>query len=455
MLTKLSIRIRLTVVFAGVMAIVLLALGAFVYERVGSSLNSSVNRDLDVRADDISALTHRAATGDGRDFGGAEGVAQLLTPTGKVARATPDVGTRPLLTPAQVLAVHGGPLRFELSSLPGFGEGHWRVLARPVSDVPGAEIAVVAASLEPREEALDHLFVELLLGGAAALLLASAAGYGLAAAALRPVEAMSRKAAAISLRGDDKRLPVPPTGDEIAKLGERLNEMLARIEAAFAHERRFLADASHELQTPLAILRAELELALRRPRSREELEDVVRSAQEETNRLGKLAEDLLVVARSDQGALPVSVATVGADELLRGVAERFARRATEEGRTLSTETPAGLELVCDPVRIGQALANLIDNSLRYGGGSITLAAIPRGDMVELHVRDDGGGFPAAFLPRAFERFSRAGDARSSTGSGLGLAIVQAIAMAHGGSAAAANRGGGGSDVWLALPRQAV
>jgi signal transduction histidine kinase len=365
------------------------------------------------------------------------------------------VGSRSLLTPAQLLAARSGSLRFELASLPGFGEGHWRVLARPVSDVPGAEIAVVAASLEPREEALDHLFVELLVGGAAALLLASAAGYGLAAAALRPVEAMSRKAAAISLRGDDKRLPVPPTGDEIAKLGERLNEMLARIEAAFAHERRFLADASHELQTPLAILRAELELALRRPRSREELEDVVRSAQEETNRLGTLAEDLLVVARSDQGALPVSVATVGADELLQGVAERFARRATEEGRTLSTETPAGLELVCDPVRIGQALANLIDNSLRYGGGSITLAAIPRGDMVELHVRDDGGGFPAAFLPRAFERFSRAGDARSSSGSGLGLAIVQAIAMAHGGSAAAANRGGGGSDVWLALPRQAV
>ena len=455
MLTRLSIRIRLTVVFAGVMAIVLLALGAFVYERVGSSLNSSVNRDLDVRADDVSALTHRAATADGHDFGGAEGVAQLLTPAGKVARTTPDVGSHSLLTPAQLLAARSGPLRFELAALPGFGEGHWRVLARPVSDVPGAEIAVVAASLEPREEALDHLFVELLVGGAAALLLASVAGYGLAAAALRPVEAMSRKAAAISLRGDDKRLPVPPTGDEIAKLGERLNEMLARIEAAFAHERRFLADASHELQTPLAILRAELELALRRPRSREELEDVVRSAQEETNRLGTLAEDLLVVARSDQGALPVSVATVGADELLRGVAERFARRATEEGRTLSTETPAGLELVCDPVRIGQALANLIDNSLRYGGGSITLAAIPRGDMVELHVRDDGGGFPAAFLPRAFERFSRAGDARSSSGSGLGLAIVQAIAMAHGGSAAAANRGGGGSDVWLALPRQAV
>jgi two-component system OmpR family sensor kinase len=456
MLRRLSIRIRLTLVFAGVMAIVLLALGAFVYERVGSSLSDSVNRDLQVRSDDVTTLTHRSATRDAHDFGGAEGVAQLLTAQGGVVRTTPLLGDRRLLSKAQIAAAaRGGSLRFEVPALPGFGEGSWRLLARPVSSAPGSDVAVVAASLEPREEALNHLFVQLMLGGAAALLLASAAGYGLAAAALRPVDAMSGKAAAISLRGDDKRLPVPPTGDEIAKLGTRLNEMLARIEAAFAHERRFLADASHELQTPLAILKAELELALRRPRSRQELEDVVRSAQEEANRLGRLAEDLLVVARSDQGALPVSVSTVSAQELLEGVAERFARRASEERRPIVTRGAAGLELVCDPVRIGQALANLIDNSLRYGAGEITLAATPRGDIVELHVRDDGGGFPAAFLPRAFERFSRANDTRSGSGSGLGLAIVQAIALAHGGSATAENRGGGGSDVWLALPRQAV
>ena len=122
---------------------------------------------------------------------------------------------------------------------------------------------------------------------------------------------------------------MPRAGDEIAKLGTRLNEMLARLETAFAHERRFLADASHELQTPLAILRAELEIALRRPRSREELEEVVRSAQEETNRLGQLAEDLLVVARADQGALPVHLTTIDADDLLASVAERFERRARD------------------------------------------------------------------------------------------------------------------------------
>jgi two-component system OmpR family sensor kinase len=453
-LKRLSIRIRLTVLFAGVMTVVLLAIGGFVYERVGSSLSASLNNDLRVRADDVSA-PRDGNHGDARDFGGAEGVAQLLAGSGRVLRGTPALAGRSLLTRAELASARLGPTFIDRSVPPAFGSGRWRLLAEPVSDRPGAEIAVVAASLRPREEALDHLLAQLLLAGAAALLLASVAGYALAAAALRPVEEMSRRAAAISLQGGDKRLPVPETGDEIAKLGMRLNEMLARMETAFSHERRFLADASHELQTPLAILRAELEIALRRPRSREELEDVVRSAQEEANRLGQLAEDLLVVARSDQGALPVSLSTIRADDLLASVAERFTRRALDAGRSITTETSPRLELVCDPVRIGQALGNLIDNSLRYGAGDITLLASRRSSVVELHVRDDGGGFPAAFLPRAFERFSRADDVRAAPGSGLGLAIVQAIARAHGGDATVANRPGGGSDVWLALPRAAV
>jgi two-component system OmpR family sensor kinase len=442
------------VLFAVVMTVVLLAIGGFVYERVGSSLSTSLNNDLRVRADDVSA-PRDGNHGDARDFGGAEGVAQLLAGSGRVLRGTPALGGRSLLTGAELAAARLGPTFIDRSVPPAFGSGRWRLLAEPVSDKPGAEIAVVAASLRPREEALDHLLAQLLLAGVAALLLASVAGYALAAAALRPVEEMSRRAAAISLQGGDKRLPVPETGDEIAKLGMRLNEMLARMETAFSHERRFLADASHELQTPLAILRAELEIALRRPRSREELEDVVRSAQEEANRLGKLAEDLLVVARSDQGALPVSLSTIRADDLLASVAERFTRRALDAGRAITTETSPRLELVCDPVRIGQALGNLIDNSLRYGAGDITLLASRRSSVVELHVRDDGGGFPAAFLPRAFERFSRADDVRSAPGSGLGLAIVLAIARAHGGDANVANRPGGGSDVWLALPRAIV
>ena len=291
-----------------------------------------------------------------------------------VVRATEALGTTSLLTPRQFAAATRGPIFVNIHPPAAFGDEQWRLLARPVSSGSGTRIAIVAASLKPREEALQELLVQLLLAGAAALVLASIAGYWIAAAALRPVEEMSRRAAAISLQGGDKRLPVPQTGDEIAKLGERLNEMLARLDTAFASERRFLADASHELQTPLAILRAELEIALRRPRSREELEEVLRSAQEETNRLGRLAEDLLVVARSDQGALPVSLSTIQAGDLLSSVAERFARRAYDAERSIEVEAGHNLELLCDPIRIGQALDNLIDNSLRYGAGTITLAA---------------------------------------------------------------------------------
>jgi two-component system OmpR family sensor kinase len=455
LLSRLSIRIRLTVLFAGVMAVVLLAIGGFVYERVGSSLTTSLNNDLRVRADDVSAATRQGQSEEARDFGGAEGVAQLLSADGRVLRATQALADTPLLTPLELTMAQAGPVFVNQHAPAAFGDVRWRLLARPVSDGPGTSVAIVAASLRPRAEALRELLVQLLLAGAAALVLASIAGYSIAAAALRPVEDMSRRAAAISLQGGDKRLPVPRTGDEIAKLGSRLNEMLERLETAFSHERRFLADASHELQTPLAILRAELEIALRRPRSREELEEVVRSAQEETNRLGRLAEDLLVVARADQGALPVRLSSIHADDLLASVAERYEARARDGDRPIVLEAAPNLELLCDPIRIGQALDNMIDNSLRYGAGAITLTASRGASVIELHVRDDGGGFPAAFLPRAFDRFSRADEVRSGPGSGLGLAIVQAIARAHGGEATVANRPDGGSDVWLALPRQAT
>jgi signal transduction histidine kinase len=456
MLSGLPIRIRLTLVFAVVIAIVFLGTGSFVYLRVGSSLSRSVNQDLHARADDVVGLAGRPTrSADPREFAGGEGVAQLIGSDGRVLRTTPPLGSRPLLSPAELVRARRRAILVERAALPGFGEGRWRLLATPAQARGGPAVAVVAASLEPREEALQHLLVQLLFGGAVALLLASLAGYALASAALRPVEAMSRKAAAISLRGDQQRLPVPATHDEIAHLGERLNEMLARIEAAFAHERRFLADASHELRTPLAILQAELELALRRPRSRAALEEVLHSAKEETDRLTQLAEDLLVVAGFDQGAMPMRLSPHPAEQILHGVAERFDGRAREAGRRIVIRSPEELELLCDPIRVGQALANLVDNALRYGGGDVTISALEQNGHVELHVSDDGEGFPAGFLAYAFERFSRADEARSSAGNGLGLAIVEAIAHAHGGSAGAENRHCGGSDVWLALPKEAA
>ncbi len=229
--------------------------------------------------------------------------------------------------------------------------------------------------------------------------------------------------------------------------------MLERLDAGLERERRFAADASHELRTPLALLKAELELALRQPRSASELEEALRSASVETDRLVQLAEDLLLVSRADQGRLPIRREELDVDELLSSAAGRFQRRAADEGRPIQAQTADGLVLPGDSARLGQALANLVDNALRYGAGTVELAARDRDGTVELHVTDEGAGFDADFLPHAFERFSRHDEARGRGGTGLGLAIVDAIARGHGGSAHAANRGGGGADVWLSLPKR--
>jgi signal transduction histidine kinase len=258
-----------------------------------------------------------------------------------------------------------------------------------------------------------------------------------ATGALRPVEAMRRRAAAISGNRTGERLPVPQSADELARLGETLNQMLDRLETALVRERTFVADASHELRTPLAILKTEIDLALRRGRSPEELRAALESAGEETDRLVRLAEDLLVIARVDQGRLPLRPEELDVTELLVTVAARFGVQA---------EPARGVTVRGDRARLEQALGNLVDNAQRHGRGEVRLSATARAGTVELHVIDEGDGLPPDFAPHAFERFTRADGARGRGGAGLGLAIVAAIANSHGGSAHA-----NGGDVWIQLP----
>ena len=302
-----------------------------------------------------------------------------------------------------------------------------------------------------RNEALRDLLELLLLSGPVALILASLAAYGVAAAALRPVEAMRARATTISTAEPDERLPVPPTDDEVARLGVTLNEMLERLGEALEHERAFVADASHELRTPLTILRTELDLALAEGRSPAELRAALSSAAEETDRLIQLTEGLLTIAQTERGELPLRVEPMELRETLEGVRRRYARRAEEEERMISLRGEP-LELSADRLRVEQAVGNVIDNALRYGSGDVSVSFAAAGDaMVEIHIDDRGPGFSPDFLPRAFERFSRPSAARQDDGgSGLGLAIVRTIARAHGGEAHAANTGGG-AEVWLSLP----
>lgn len=422
------------------MAIVLAAVGLFVYHRVANELLTSVDQTLTAQAkDELGA--HRVDV----DTDGETTLAQLYSRTGRLLGAQPQ-GLAPLLDRRLVLAARTQRIWSNEQIRLSGRRSEWRVLA--VSSRRG-EIAVVARSLTPRSDSLAHLRHELLVFLPLALLAASLGGYALAAGALRPVEVLRRRAQAVT--ADERAaLPVPPSGDEISRLAVTLNDMLARLHAAVEHERRFVADASHELRTPLALLQTELELALRRPRSREELEDALRSASEETHRLVRLAEDLLLIARADQGPLPIRREVVEVDRLLADVTARFATRARTLGREVHAE-PSELHLDVDPLRVEQALGNLVDNALVHGEGNVELRAVAAGGRLELHVLDEGEGFAPEFRARAFDRFSRGDEARSGNGSGLGLSIVELVARAHGGVAGARNRAGGGADVWLSLP----
>jgi len=457
-LAHVPIRLRLTLVFAVAMAVVLAAMGLFLYLRLGVALDRTIEQSLRSRADDVTALVHETSSGlkETQPTQLAEqgqGFAQVVDPSGVVVDTTTALVGRSLLSDAQLARATGATVMVDRAPFPG-SDDPIRLLATPVTteDNPRLLVVVVGASLEERADALESLRRQLYVGGPIALLLSSLVAYTLAAAALRPVESMRREAEAVSAAEPGRRLPLPPARDEVSRLGETLNTMLGRLESALERERRFVSDASHELRTPLAALRTELELALRRERTRGELREALRSAAEESDRLSQLAEDLLVLARSQGGELPVRRERLAAAELLADVRERYARRAAEAGRSLELQADDRLELSVDRLRAEQALGNLVENALRHGRGRILLQAHRRNGRVELHVRDEGPGFSLEFIERAFEPFTRGDPARVGPGAGLGLAIVDVIARAHGGAAHAANRDGG-ADAWLALPDQ--
>lgn len=436
------------------MALVLSATGVFVYLRFGAELDSTIDSGLRSRANDVAALVKEADSGlsEGHQnlVGHTESFAQVLDSHGRVSDSSLAVGHHELLSAAELERALRGPIILNRGPLPGL-QDESRLLAVPVSARGEKRVVVVGTSTEARGESLADLAQLLLVGGPVALILASLAAYGVAAAALHPVEAMRSRAAEISAAEPDRRLPVPPTHDEVARLGTTLNEMLERLGEALEHERAFVADASHELRTPLAILRTELELALAEGRTPAELRAALSSAAEETDRLTQLSEDLLTIAQTERGELPLRLARLNLAETFDAISRRFSRRAEDGGREIEANAPPSLALDADRLRLDQAIGSMVDNALRYGAGPIELRARTEDGSVEIHVLDRGEGFSEEFLGRAFERFSRASASSRDGGSGLGLAIVRTVACAHGGDAHAANRVEGGADVWLTLP----
>jgi two-component system, OmpR family, sensor kinase len=376
---RLPIRARVTAAFAAVSTVLLAAVALIAYLAMGSALQDEIDSGLRFRAVSARQLPPGRPLDrpDPRLQEPSEAFEQVLTRAGHVRRATPGFST-PLLAPAELRAIRRPT--FLTRAVPRVADGA-RLLAMPI----GRDVLVVGVSLSDRTDALHELALVLLGGGAVAVLIACGAGWVVAGWTLRPI--------AVALR----------------------------------RERDFLERAGHELRTPLSALRAEVDLALKRDRTPAELTAALRSVGQETDRLARLAEDLLVLARAGDGRLPLKRDPVQLREQLDSIAARFAARAAESGVTLAVDAPR-TEFRLDPMRLRQALGNLIDNALRNTprGGTVTLRAVPETSGCRIEVRDTGPGFDLAAV---------------AGGPGLGLRIVDAIARAHGGRMAVTRDGG--------------
>jgi signal transduction histidine kinase len=442
-MSRLPIRLRLTAVFVVVMGAVLLIIGLFLYYRTEHNLDDSIDAALRSRQSALRGYVGSVAPGTRSAIPPGESLAQLLTTDGRVIKSRPATG-KPVLTPAEARRAARAITTIERHEHSRYLAGPARLGGRPV-------VVVAGTSLAERERALEGLGGALLVGLPLALLLAAGIAYAVAAAALAPVEDIRGRAETIIRADPDSRVPVPETDDEVRRLAQTLNDMLQRLARAAVHERSFVANASHELRTPLAALQTEIELALRHDGSAQELRAALRRCQGDTRRLIDLADDLLVLARADDGPDAVRE-TTDVDDLLAEVAAQVRHDAEAQGRTVSVR-PSGLSLEVDPAAMARAVRNLADNALIHGRGAIALGAELRdgGRTAVIAVIDEGELEDPDIGRHAFDRFFRGREATGRPGAGLGLALVQAVASDHGGAARLEPGPDGGSRASLVLP----
>ncbi|QIS08757.1 sensor histidine kinase [Nocardia arthritidis] len=444
MIRRWPIRIRLTAAFTIMMAVVLTVIGYATVAHMRSFLDTSVTESLTYQLTElrpVAAAVEPTLPGPSQDT-----AVQVLTADGHVVAATAELPGPSVLSDTELAAARRGTVIADhpaAADLPG-------PVRLAATSAPQDRIVVVVVSLADRDAAVADLARELVIAFPLVLVAAAVGAYALAVAALRPVERMRARAAGITHTDPAARLPIPAANDEISRLGITFNDQLARLYEAVDRERRFVADAGHELRTPLGLLTTELELALRRPRGNAELTDALRSALEETERLSRLARNMLSATagrpRDPGSPLPV----VDLPPLLDAVVARYGVAA----RDITVDCPPGARAAADSEDLDRIMTNLVDNAIEHGGPPVDIRVDTGGTAVIVTVRDHGPGIDAEFLPHAFERFARADAARTRGGSGLGLAIVTALAQRNAATITAANHPGGGFlvTVTLSAPR---
>jgi signal transduction histidine kinase len=430
----LPLRVRLVAGFVVAMLVTLTAAGAFVYWRVEYALDRGLDTELAQATRVLTRLVENSGAVSSSGAADATGAGwQVLDRRGHVIDSGGTAPVAPLVPAADLADVGAGVLTEDIGELLPIADKPYRVQVTALGDT--GHYLVVGVRRDHRDEALRELLLQLVLAGIASLVVAAVVGDLLARAALRPVERYRRRAQQIAGGADGLRLDVPPDrDDEVTRLGHTLNDMLAALEHSLERERRFVDDASHELRTPVTLLKSRIQLARRRPRSTTEHEAVLDELAVDVTRLAELAEQLLEIGGT-QGTVS---GEADVTRVVTALVERRRLAHPDLAGELAVELPPGpLLAVIDPSALERVLVNLIDNALAHGAPpvGIRLRAVPGAagpGWTVVEVRDAGPGMDPDLLAGATERFTRAAAARARPGAGLGLSLVEQMVTHAGG-----------------------
>jgi heavy metal sensor kinase len=447
-----SIRFRLTAWYAVILAVTFAAVGIGVWLALRSSINDTVDKDLRSRLQAMRDYLQRQDSGAGEDPIEELKEDAALVPAGTRFRLCDGKGQWLYQSPG-TQAWQTGPC--DLTNLPKRGRVETIVADRKPIRVLSAAVPLgmvqIGIPLDEFREMLDAFTWTVLLASPILLLLASAGGYWMSHRALAPVERIARTAGEIEAQHLSKRLPIRGTGDELDHLSKMLNAMFARLEGSFRRITQFTADASHELRTPIAIIRTTAEVARRRPRTDREYVEALDRILAESERTTELLEDLMALARSDVESEAAAMEPVRLDQLVAETCAQAREMVQEAGLTLTVGEVAPTTIAGDYAGLRRLILILLDNAVKYSnkGGSISVGL--RANVLE--VRDTGIGISAEDLPHIFERFYRASKDRSRKidGVGLGLSIASAIVQRHRGEIEISSELGAGSIVRIIFP----
>ena len=462
-----SIRLKLTFWYTGLLTLTCLLLGTLSYSLLAYSLNRDIDYALrgisDVLATTVQRRSDAMISAEIDDifrqffgFSPLERHIDFFNLSGQRQRGQSKEKSLlevPLSESALKAAAEGQQV---YETIRGEESPALRVLTTPVLD-NGRVINVVRVgmSLENMHETKKRFL--LIMAGLLpiTLLLSGGGGWLLAGRALRPIDSMTRSANRISAEHLSQRLGVSGSDDELDRLAKTINDMLDRIDGAVQEMRRFSADASHELQTPLTILKGEIEVALLKQRSPSEYQQVLNSSLEEIDRINKLVEGLLLLARADVGALKLDLQPVDMAQLCRQLCNQLQPLARQHEIELSLGALNSVVIDGDELQLQRMLTNLIDNGIKYtpSGGQVSVYVERGEDVAVIRIRDSGPGFNAKEAEKIFDRFHRTSRARQQNdkGSGLGLSIARSIALAHQGEIKVESIPGRGSTFSVSIP----